>query len=167
MEIGLSLGSNVGARLENLSKARGSIASIDGLRILAAAPVYETDPVGVDDRYAHLPFLNTILIIETALDMHGLHQCLSLIELAMGRDRTEKNAPRVMDIDIIYAGSTVLHGPDLTIPHPRWNTRRFVVQPLADVRPDLVVPGQPKSAADILSELPEIPVVKLFSRDWQ
>lgn len=167
VEAALSLGSNLGDRLEHLREAKRRIAQLSGVRLLAQSPVYETEPVGVKPKYRHLKFLNAVLVIDCAMTGPECLVCLRQVEDEMGRRRTpERFAPRTIDIDLIYAGDVRVESADLCLPHPRWHQRRFVVQPLADVRPDLVVVGQTKTVREILAELPLGEAVTLFTRDW-
>ncbi len=168
MEVGLSLGSCLGDRLAHLGGARRAIAALHGVREVAASPVYETEPVGVKPEFAGLPYLNAVLVVETDLAPEALRAALGEIESRAGRIRgADKYAPRTLDIDILYAGAERRASPSLTLPHPRWAERRFVVQPLADVRPDLVLPGSPRSVAGQLAALPDLPAARLFTRDWK
>jgi 2-amino-4-hydroxy-6-hydroxymethyldihydropteridine diphosphokinase len=161
MEIGLSLGSNLGDRASALKTATETISGFTKTGIVEASPVYETEPVDVSTEHEHLPFLNTVIIIETDIEPHDLHEELQEIEHEMGRtDTQEMNVPRPIDIDIIYAGDLQIGTEQLTIPHLRWQERRFVVQPLSDVRPDLILPGQSKMVSEILEELPLLPAVR-------
>ena len=92
---------------------------------------------------------------------------LTAIEREVGRQRTtDKYAPRTVDIDLIYAGSEVIDRAGLKIPHPLWSTRRFVIQPLADVRPDLVLPGAAGSVNQLLAALPAGEAVRVFQKEW-
>jgi len=167
MEFGLSLGSNLGDRLANLRRASDEIASLPGLEIVAQSAVYETEPVDVSAALRDLDFLNAALAVVSDMDPSGLAKELHSIEDRMGRVRTsDRNAPREIDIDIIYAGDLVLHGDELTVPHPRWNERRFVVQPLCDIRPDLELPESGHTVREILLSLPEKPNVVVYTRDW-
>lgn len=164
MEVGLSLGSNLGDRLAHLREARKHVAAIPGVTITAASPVYETEPVEVPAEFSDQSFLNAVLIVDSALDIRQLHERLGAIETDMGRRRgNERNAPRPIDIDILYAGKKRMKTVKLTVPHPRWAERRFVVQPLADLRPDLSFPGEPRAVRDVLAALPARPAARLFS----
>jgi 2-amino-4-hydroxy-6-hydroxymethyldihydropteridine diphosphokinase len=155
MEIGLSLGSNLDHRLDNLREATRRIDALPDTVILAKAPIYETEPVDVKPEYTTLHFLNTVVIIQTSMELSALSEALHQIEADMGRVRTEdRNAPRVIDIDVLYAGQTQRADGILDLPHPRWAQRRFVVQPLADVRPFLRLPGEPRQVSAILKSLP-------------
>ena len=167
MEIGLSLGSNLGDRLALLAEARRRVLAIHGLALAAQAPVYETEPVGVAPAFGDLFYLNTVLIVEAALELPALSRQLHAIESQMGRRRTaDLNSPRPIDIDIIYANGLSLVSEEIRVPHPRWKERRFVVQPLADVRPDLSLPGDPRSVSEVLRSLPEKERVTLFTKQW-
>ena len=107
------------------------------------------------------------MIIETELELNVLSDRLHDIETQMGRVRgSDKNAPRPIDIDVIYAGRVVMHTHELTLPHERWSHRRFVVQPLVDVRPDLVLPGSHQTVEELLRELPDVPSVKRVDTAW-
>ena len=164
MEIGLSLGSNLGDRLGNLREAARSISLLPHTRIIAEAPIYETEPVGVRPEFAHLAYLNTVIIIESDMELTALSDALHAIESDLGRVRGEdRNAPRPIDVDVLYAGTITRADGILDLPHPRWAQRRFVVQPLADVRPNLRLPGEKRSVADILANLSTLETVRLFS----
>ncbi len=166
-EAGLSLGSNLGDRLDALRRARSAVAALPGIAIVAASPVYETEPVGVRDEWRDLPYLNAVLALDCAMPPAALSAAIHAIETALGRVRTaDRYAPRPIDIDILYLDALTLRTPELTVPHHAWTSRRFVVQPLADIRPELRLPGETRSCAEILSALPSEPKVVLFSRDW-
>ena len=167
MEIGLSLGSNLADRLANLRAARDRVAALRGVRIVATSAVYETEPVGVSDEFRDKPYLNAVIVIETALPLETFAQRVHAVEDELGRVRCkDRNAPRTIDIDVIYADSDLLDNGTLTVPHPRWAERRFVVQPLADVRPGLVLPRQERTVREVLLALPDEPKVVLSSAEW-
>lgn len=166
-EAGLSLGSNVGDRRENLVKARELITGGSDIDLVGSSPIYETEPVGVREEYRDLAFLNAVLIVESRLGPDELSTRIHSVEDDLGRTRSEdRYAPRPIDVDILYFGSVNVESRDLTLPHPSWYGRRFVVQPLADVRPELVLPGQTLTCAQVLSSLPEEPEVVLFEKEW-
>ena len=167
IEIGLSLGSNLGRRLANLKRARCTIAATPGIRVLVSSPAYETEPVDVPPEFRRRRFLNAVVIVASAVPVRGLGARLRAIEEAMGRVRTrQRNAPRVIDIDVIYAGRRRVRAPHLVVPHPHWASRRFVLQPLADVRPDLVIPGASRSVRRVLASLPPAPCATLLRATW-
>lgn len=158
MEYGLSLGSNTGDRAVWLDQAARRIGGLPDVRVLALSSLYETEPVGVRPEYRDCAFLNAVLIVETAAAPPILAGHCHAIEAALGRVRVvDRYAPRAIDIDLIYAGATEIKTDDLILPHPRWAERRFVVQPLAEVRPELVLPGQHETVAAILTRLPPRP----------
>ncbi|MDI6773942.1 MAG: 2-amino-4-hydroxy-6-hydroxymethyldihydropteridine diphosphokinase [Verrucomicrobiota bacterium] len=163
----MSLGSNLGDRLANLRRARDRVAAIPGCALRAQSPVYETEPVGVRPEHQPQAFLNAVLILDADLVPETLAGRLLAIETEMGRRRgAARNEPRVIDLDLIYAGSLSIRAPDLAAPHPRWASRRFVVQPLADVRPDLVLPGERRTVRQVLLSLPEAPGATLLAARW-
>ena len=167
MEIGLSLGSNLGDRLARLKEAKRRLLALPDLRLAARSPVYETEPVGVKPEHQHLKFLNTVLVVDVFLSVHEFFDRLCEIEDAMGRERTlDRYSPRPIDIDIIYAGETRIESGGLVVPHPRWAERAFVVKPLADVRPDLVMPGNDKTVREVWSALETKRQVQLFAQNW-
>jgi len=167
IEAGLSLGSNLGDPLASLRAARDAVAALPETALLASAPLYETEPVGVPKEFAHQLFLNTILIVGTSLDAHKLFARLQQIETALGRKRTLRpNTPRILDIDLIYYNGQSIRSGGLVVPHPRWTKRRFVLQPLADVRGYLALPGHDRRVRDILAALPEGQPVRKLMEAW-
>lgn len=166
-EVGLSLGSSLGNRLAQLQEARRHIAEIDGVTLIASAPVYETDPVGVREEYRDIAYLNSVVIVECTIPAIALSDAIHQIEDDMGRVRgDDRYAPRPIDIDMVYFGGEQHAGADLTIPHTSWANRRFVVQPLADLRPDLILPGEKLTCRAVLSALPDSPRAILFKQQW-
>ncbi len=155
MEVGLSLGSNLGDRLDNLRRARALLAQAPDVRLIDSAPVYETEPVEVPPEFAACRFLNTFLIVETSCSLEAFWELTRSIEERLGRDRAHapRNGPRVIDLDIIYAGDGQVDRPGLRLPHPRWQERAFVVRPLADVRPNKILPDSHRPVAAILADL--------------
>jgi 2-amino-4-hydroxy-6-hydroxymethyldihydropteridine diphosphokinase len=167
IEAGLSLGSNLDDKLASLRAAREAIAALPEVSLIASAPIYETEPVGVPAEFTHLDFYNTVLIIGTSLDAHKLFALLQKVELALGRKRTlRQNTPRLIDIDLIYYNGQTIRSGGLVIPHPRWTKRRFVLQPLADVRDYLVLPGHDRRVRDILAALPPGQPVRQITAQW-
>lgn len=168
-EAGFSLGSNLGDRLGFLRQAVRSLAAVPGVRLVAQSPVYETEPVGVKPEHRHLSYLNAVVVMESGYAAVQWLERIKEIEQALGRVRgADRYAPRTLDIDLIYHGTDMLDSQALVVPHPRWATRRFVVQPLADVRPDLILPGAPQSVRAVRDALSRVPgeSVRLFAREW-
>lgn len=162
-EVALSLGSNEGDRLLNLSRAALELSGVPGFDVVAKSPVYETEPVDVGPEHAGKTFLNAVLIGRYGGTVEALAAAIARIETAAGRVRTaERNSPRTLDLDVIYFGDIACDRP-LRIPHPRWTSRRFVVQPLCDVRPDMVLRGERRTVREILLSLPRVPAVFLLA----
>ncbi len=164
---GIALGSNLGSRIDHLSRAAHEVLKrVPEARLTAAGGVYETAPVDCPE--GSEAFLNTVIEIETDMRPHDLHRILCTIEKELGRAQIrEKNEPRSIDLDILYIGDRVMNQPDLIIPHPRLHQRRFVLQPLADIRPDRVIGTLDKTVADLLAALNDEPsAVRLVTRDW-
>jgi 2-amino-4-hydroxy-6-hydroxymethyldihydropteridine diphosphokinase len=127
----LGLGSNVGDRWRFL---RDAVASLPDL--VAVSPVYETDPVGGPAGQG--PYLNCVVELSTALPPRQLLGICHRLETAADRVRHERWGPRTLDIDILLIDGVELDDPDLQVPHPRMRERRFVLEPLRDLAPDLV-----------------------------
>lgn len=144
----IALGSNLGDRAAYLR------AALDRLRaavlVTAISPVYETDPVGYADQG---PFLNAVIGGTTTSTPQGLLRSLQAIERALGRARPFPNAPRTIDLDLLCYDALTLATPDLTVPHPRLHERAFVLAPLADIAPGLVLPGTGDTVAALLAAL--------------
>jgi 2-amino-4-hydroxy-6-hydroxymethyldihydropteridine diphosphokinase len=167
MEAILSLGSNLGDRRAHLIAARDALAKLPATRLTACAPLYETEPVEVPAAYRGAAYLNTIVVLETGLAPEELSREAHAIEARLGRRRgAERCAPRCIDIDLIACGDAVRELPELRLPHPRALRRRFVCQPLADVRPDLVLPGAARSVRATLAALPRRPAARRAARQW-
>ena len=167
MDTILSLGSNLGDRLANLTQARQALGRLPQSRLVACSRVYATEPVDMPQTCCELEFYNAILVLETRLEVHAFSDAVHALEFRMGRKREAKRmAPRVIDIDLICCDSLQLDEPDLQLPHPRAHLRRFVCEPLAEVRPMLVLPGQQLPVRAILAHLPVVPCVSLAAEQW-
>ncbi len=167
MEIGLGLGSNMGDRLAALRKARDLIRAQAGTLLAAQSPVYETEPVDVPEEFRDRLFLNAVLVIRTPVPVSQLLRLLQVIEQQVGRvPDPVAYRPRPLDLDILYADQLDLQEPHLTVPHLLLTRRRFALQPLCDIRPDLVLPGQLKTVAELLAALDDPHAVTLFARKW-
>ncbi len=167
MEAVLSLGSNLGDRRANLLAARAALAALPGTRLVASAPLYETEPVGAPAGTEQQLYLNTVLVLESAQDPEALSVAMHAIEARLGRVRgPERHAPRPIDIDLVAFGDFRRNTPSLRLPHPEAAHRRFVLQPLADVRPDLILPGQSRTVRELLAALPPSPAVVLAGEQW-
>jgi 2-amino-4-hydroxy-6-hydroxymethyldihydropteridine diphosphokinase len=135
----LALGSNIGDRLAYLQLAVDTLATTEGVRLVAVSRVYETDPVGgpVQD-----DFYNAVVALETDLDPWALLAVAQQCEEAAHRVRRERWGPRTLDVDVLLYDDLRLDDPALTIPHPRMWERDFVLVPLADIAPDRVPAGR-------------------------
>ena len=127
----LGLGSNVGDRWRFLREAIASLPDV-----VAVSPVYETDPVGGPSGQG--PYLNCVVELSTALPPRQLLGICHRLETAADRVRHERWGPRTLDIDILVVDGVTMDDPDLEIPHPRMRERRFVLEPLRDLAPELV-----------------------------
>lgn len=145
----LSLGSNVGNREGHLREAIRRISTLG--KIVAVSSLYETEPVEVIDQDW---FLNCAVALESDMEPAELLNQLLNIEKAMGRERVRKKGPRSIDIDIVLFGDAVVNTPELSIPHPAMAARRFVLQPVAEIAPNLLHPTLKKTIAELLSDLP-------------
>lgn len=151
----LALGSNLGDRNWHLSEAVARLRAHDRIRVRRIAPIYETEPMYVTEQPE---FLNTCAEVETTLDPHGLLGALLDIEEEMGRERQLANGPRTIDIDILFYEREILDERGLTIPHPAMLERDFVLEPLADLIPDVEHPQTGRTIRQHLAEL-DSPVV--------
>jgi 2-amino-4-hydroxy-6-hydroxymethyldihydropteridine diphosphokinase len=145
----LGLGSNLGDRREHLNRARALLQAPD-LVILRASSIYETEPRDL----LHQPwFLNQVIEAQTTLFPRQLLARTQKIERKMGRTRTVDKGPRLIDIDILLYGESVVHSEALEVPHPRMLDRRFVLEPLTELVPDLRHPASKKTIREMLSRV--------------
>lgn len=142
----LALGSNVGNRLANLKAAIASLPP--QMEVKAKSKVYETPPWGYANQEK---FLNQVLKVDTYLEPEQLLKHLKRLEVALGREVTFQNGPRVIDIDILFYDDLVIESPIVVIPHPRLHERGFVLLPLMDIAPDLVHPVKERTVRDLLA----------------
>lgn len=156
VEVFIGLGSNLGDKKKNLKKAVERIAAVPGVRVTKFSPVYRTEPVGGAPQPA---YLNAVVGIETALSPGELLRELRGIEKEMGRVRGARNAPRIIDLDILLFGR-VVRTPRLTVPHPRMLGRRFVLAPLAAIAGRAVHPTAGKTIEALLAGLRDTHVVE-------
>ena len=136
----VGLGANLGDRERTLHAAVDALAAEPGIELVAASTLRETEPVGVGEQPR---FLNGAAELETSLGARELLDRLLAIEQGFGRVRTPgEHGPRTLDLDLLLYGDDVIDEPGLTVPHPRLHERRFVLEPLAELAPNLVVPGR-------------------------
>ena len=136
----VGLGANLGDRRRTLHDALDALADEAGIEVVAVSTLRETEPVGVGEQPR---FLNGAAELETTLTAHELLGRLLAVEQRFGRVRTPgEHGPRTLDLDLLLYGDEMIDEPGLTVPHPRLHERRFVLEPLAELAPGLVVPGR-------------------------
>ncbi|MFF9058686.1 2-amino-4-hydroxy-6-hydroxymethyldihydropteridine diphosphokinase [Streptomyces sp. NPDC101213] len=137
----ISLGSNLGNRLETLQGAIDALEDTPGVRVKAVSPVYETQPWGVEPG-SQPSYFNAIVVLKTTLPPSSLLERAHAVEEAFHRVRDERWGARTLDVDIVAYGDVVSDDPSLTLPHPRAHERAFVLAPWHDVEPGAQVPGR-------------------------
>jgi len=136
----VGLGANLGDRERTLRAAVDALGAVDGVEVVALSTLRETEPVGVRGQPR---FLNGAVELETALSARDLLETLLVVEERFGRIRVSgEHAPRTLDLDLLLYGDEEIDEPGLTVPHPRLHERAFVLEPLAELAPGLVVPGR-------------------------
>lgn len=145
----LSLGSNMGDRETHLQKAIARLQSQG--RVVSVSSFYETEPVEFTDQAW---FLNCAVALETARTPQQLLWDILTIEQEMGRQRVQKKGPRIIDIDILLFSDEIIDSPDLAVPHPAMENRRFVLEPLAEIAPGARHPVLKKTIRELLDALP-------------
>ncbi len=166
MRTAVGLGSNLGDRLDNLRAARKAILGLSTVKPpILSSPIYETDPIGCE-RGAE-KFLNAVVEFDYEGDPANLLEQLLRIEEGLGRRRDHaKNVSRTIDIDLLYCGDRNIQSETLQLPHPRMHSRKFVLQPLGDIRPDLILSGQKKTVSELLAKLEEPGEVVRIVDEW-
>jgi 2-amino-4-hydroxy-6-hydroxymethyldihydropteridine diphosphokinase len=148
--VAVAVGSNLGDRRRHVLFAQQHLVRL--LENLRMSTMFETEPVGVVG--VQPAFLNAAAVGDTALSVHAFFRALQEMEQAAGRERPFPGAARTLDLDLILFGTTILREPQLEIPHPRFRERRFVLEPLAEIAPDLRDPVTSLTIAELLARLP-------------
>ncbi len=146
----VGLGANLGPREATILRAVDLLAAEPGIDVLELSSLRETEPVGITDQPA---FVNGAVALETTLPARELLDALLRVERELGRMRTgERWGPRTIDLDLLLYADEVVDEPGLTVPHPRLHERRFALEPLAELEPELEIPGRGK-VSTALAEL--------------
>jgi len=140
----VALGANLGDPAATVRAAFGALANLPESRVVHGSSLYRTAPVGITEQPE---FINAVAQLETTLAPEALLDALFDIELRFGRIRADKNGPRTLDLDLLLYNDQFLELPRLTLPHPRLHLRAFVLHPLAEIAPDLLIPGRGSIAA--------------------
>jgi 2-amino-4-hydroxy-6-hydroxymethyldihydropteridine diphosphokinase len=152
----LSLGSNLGDRAKNLRDAIAALRKV-GIDVKRISSMYETEPVDYLDQSW---FVNMALEVETELAPPALLQALRGIETQMGSKKLIAKGPRLIDMDVLLYGNEVIDTPELQIPHPRMHLRRFVLEPLAEIAPNVRHPVSGLSVSEMLARTPDKSLVR-------
>jgi 2-amino-4-hydroxy-6-hydroxymethyldihydropteridine diphosphokinase len=149
----LGLGSNLGDRWSHLRRAVDQLRAGSAVPVTAVSPVYETEPIGGPEEQG--PYLNLVveLAVAPTVDPYRILEECRRLEAAAGRVRTVRWGPRTLDVDLLWIDGITLDDPELTVPHPRWRERRFVLVPLADLAPDLVDQAAIETAGGEVTEV--------------
>jgi 2-amino-4-hydroxy-6-hydroxymethyldihydropteridine diphosphokinase len=140
----IGLGANLGDPEAQVRRALAALAELPGTRLLAASSLYRSAPVGV---IAQPDFINAVAAAETTLTARALLEALLAAERRFGRRRDFPGAPRTLDLDLLLYGDRVIAEPGLVVPHPRMHERAFVLAPLAEIAPDIAIPGKGRAGA--------------------
>jgi 2-amino-4-hydroxy-6-hydroxymethyldihydropteridine diphosphokinase len=147
----ISVGSNMGDRLQNCRKGIEALTEADNSRILAQSCIYKTEPVDYEDQNW---FVNMVVKLETAFDPFKLLDHIEQIQRAAGRIRDSiRFGPRILDLDIILYDDRIIESERLVVPHPRMHKRRFVLKPICDINPSVIHPVLKKEMQILLEEL--------------
>ncbi|MBI1929022.1 2-amino-4-hydroxy-6-hydroxymethyldihydropteridine diphosphokinase [Candidatus Poribacteria bacterium] len=156
----IGFGSNMGKRFDHINQALGWLLEADGVSLIRASSLYETEPVGYETQDW---FLNGVLAIETSLLPHPLLEVLRNIEKRIGRSQRIRWGPREIDLDLLIYEQCCINTPDLIVPHPEMHRRRFVLIPFAEISPDTVHPILQKNVQALLSDLTDGKMVRLVA----
>jgi len=148
----IAIGSNLGDRQATIDRAIQNIDALDAVRIIEQSSIIETPPVGDIEQG---PYLNGVVHVQSTIAARDLLDSLLQIETIHGRDRSQEQrwGPRTLDLDLIVFGDQVIDEPGLQVPHPRLHERSFVLIPLAEIAPDILIPIQNETPRQLLRAL--------------
>jgi len=146
----IGIGSNVGDKIKNCRQAITEIGQCKQNRLVAQSPLYKTAPIGYTQQDW---FINCVIEIETSLTVYQLLNRLKDIEISMGRERTRKWGPRIIDLDILFFNDEIIQGEGLTIPHPEAQKRAFVLIPLREIAGNYIHPLLNKTITQLVADL--------------
>jgi 2-amino-4-hydroxy-6-hydroxymethyldihydropteridine diphosphokinase len=150
----IGLGSNLGDRRATLEGAIAALAATPGVHVRRVSSFRETDPIGGPSGQGR--YLNAAAALDTALEPLELLRVLQAIETRFGRVRTVRWGERTLDLDLLLFGALTIETTELTVPHPRLNERRFVLEPLAEIVPDAVEPRSGSTVSELLAALDHV-----------
>ena len=157
----ISLGSNIGNRYDYLTEAIKQLESHLEIKLVNISSIYETDPLGYEDQDL---FLNMVIEVMTSLRADELLDICLKLELTLGRKREIVWGPRTIDLDILLYNQENIETEKLIIPHPRMLERNFVMIPLSEIKPDIIIPNTDKPLEALIKELPNKEGVRLWKR---
>lgn len=153
----IGLGSNLDEPRLQLRSAIAELQQLDVMKLVAVSPLYASSPMGPQDQP---DYVNAVAAVETSLTPHTLLKRLQLLEQQHGRQRLRHWGERTLDLDILLFGEEMLDDADLTLPHPGLTERNFVVYPLADIAPNIEIPGQ-GALSQILARVPRGDLIQI------
>lgn len=154
----LSLGSNLGDRAANLGRALEALPGV-GVRVLRVSSIYETEPVDFLDQPW---FLNCVVEAETSIEPRELLEALQAIERTLSSRKLVPRGPRIIDLDVLFYGTSVVQREGIEIPHPRLSDRRFVLVPLSELAPEFRHPALRKTVAEMLAATQDRSAVRIW-----
>jgi 2-amino-4-hydroxy-6-hydroxymethyldihydropteridine diphosphokinase len=157
----IALGSNIGNRYDYLTKAIEQLTTHPGIRMVNISSIYETDPVGYEDQDL---FLNMVMEVMTSLRADELLDICLKLEIELGRKREFVWGPRTIDLDILLYNQENIETEKLIIPHPRMLERNFVMIPLSEIKPGIIIPNTEKPLEALIKELPNKEGVRVWKR---
>ncbi len=148
----IGIGSNLGDRIQNTREAIRLLDDHPGIKIICMSHFYETEPLTLGGEKQNW-YLNCVLKIRTVLNAIRLFQIMQDIEARLGREKSGKWTPRIIDLDLLFFDDEIIRTKILTVPHPQLHTRRFVLEPLAEIAPTLIHPIKGITAKTLLKNL--------------